>query len=119
MKEKNRTLSWLAGEMGKTFDGLKLSLVKGSLKYNDVITLSKVLGIKPGVLFETEEVAPEAPSKNAKTVYNDCLELVAILKSQLKDKDQIIALLKNKTIARSAFPFKSYYGPGINNHLTY
>ena len=37
LKNKNRSLSWLALEMGKSFDGLKLSLVKGSIKYLDII----------------------------------------------------------------------------------
>lgn len=94
LQEKNRSLSWLAAEMGKTFDGLKLSLVKGSLKYNDIITLLKLLDIKPGVLFGLPD--PPAKVKTETPEDKNCKEMVAALKSQLKDKDQIIALLMNR-----------------------
>ena len=45
LKERERTLSWLARQMDKTFDGLKLSLIKGSIKYTDLLRMAEVLGV--------------------------------------------------------------------------
>lgn len=104
LKEKNRSLSWLAEEMHKTFDGLKLSLVKGSLKYNDIVELAKILEVPPAVFFQAEpipEINLEANSESeivaeSKEIYRDlkaCKEMLAALKDQLKDKEMIISLL--------------------------
>ncbi|MES2458052.1 MAG: hypothetical protein V4594_21015 [Bacteroidota bacterium] len=45
LKERERPLSWLARQMDKTFDGLKLSLIKGSIKYTDLVRMAEVLGV--------------------------------------------------------------------------
>lgn len=102
LKEKNRSLSWLAEEMHKTFDGLKLSLVKGSLKYNDIIELAKILEVSPATFFQTAPI-PDNPKANPESVvlepkeiyhnFKACKEMLAALKDQLKDKDMIISLL--------------------------
>ena len=105
LKEKTRPLSWLAEEMGKTFDGLKLSLIKGSIKYNDIITMAKVLEVAPSIFFQSTTLAYDKKNNKSnltesKSEYNDlkselknCKEMVATLKDQLKDKERIISLL--------------------------
>ncbi|HMI00971.1 MAG TPA: hypothetical protein VK541_00735 [Pedobacter sp.] len=105
LKEKNRPMSWLADEMGKTFDGLKLSLVKGSIKYNDIIEMAKRLEVPPAVFFRTEHAYGDYNNGDsvlaeAKENYGDlkgnlknCKEMLAALKDQLKDKETIISLL--------------------------
>lgn len=105
LKDKNRPMSWLAEEMGKTFDGLKLSLVRGSIKYNDMIVMARVLEVSIDVFFP-EEVNPYSKGKNpiffsepteeyssTKTELKNCKEMIAILRDQIKDKEKIISLL--------------------------
>lgn len=99
LKEQNRSLSWLATEMGKTFDGLKLSLVKGSVKYIDLKKMAEILQI-PAASFFREEPLQENLLQEETPVYtslkselNSCKELADALKSQLKDKEHIIQLL--------------------------
>ena len=105
LKEKNRPMSWLAEEMGKTFDGLKLSLIRGSIKYNDIIAMASVLEVSVDVFFP-EEVNPYSNPKNpnflgepiteyasAKNELKNCKEMISILRDQIKDKEKIIALL--------------------------
>lgn len=105
LAEQNRSLSWLASEMGKTFDGLRLSLIKGSIKYIDIQKMAKVLNI-PVVRLFTEPAEfgatatnmilnepAEAYRINNKLALQNCQEMVDALKSQLKDKDKIITLL--------------------------
>lgn len=108
LKNKNRSLSWLATEMGKSFDGLKLSLVKGSIKYVDMVLMAEKLGVHPGELFENghrgysnEEwknalEEGETHYKNVKKELVACQELTEALKGQLTDKERIIALLHHK-----------------------
>lgn len=108
LKEKSRPMSWLADEMGKTFDGLKLSLVKGSIKYNDIIEMAKTLEVPPAVFFQTETVYADYHNggpvlAETKENYGDlkgnlknCKEMLAALKDQLKDKEMIISLLSKE-----------------------
>ncbi len=103
LAEKTRSLSWLAVQMGKTFDGLKLSLVKESLKYKDLSEMAKILEVSPNTFFQSK--FPTYISNNAENIadskadYEEKLnvkaykELVAALKDQLKDKEKIIALM--------------------------
>ncbi|PYF75825.1 hypothetical protein [Pedobacter nutrimenti] len=102
LKKKNRSLSWLAVEMDKTFDGLKLSLVKGSIKYNDIVSMSAILNVSPNVFFEQDKAAvkegtgpgeSETEYASLKNDLRNCRELSAALKDQLKDKEKIIGLL--------------------------
>lgn len=102
--EKNRTFTWLAEEMNKTFDGLKLSLTRESIKYKDLIAMSKALEVHPTTFFDKDS-SYSAANKNrettdAKSEYSDlknnlknCREMMATLKEQIKDKDKIISLL--------------------------
>lgn len=104
LKKKSRTFAWLAIEMKKTFDGLKLSLINESIKYKDILTMSKVLEVHPSVFFDPDETVVEQqpvqtvvktpPASDAEL--RACKELVVVLKDQLKDKETIISLLKNK-----------------------
>lgn len=105
LKEKNRSLTWLSTEMEKTFDGLKLSLTRGSIKYNDIITMAKVLEVPPATFFQTEVTpynnkASQSLAGDQKEEYSDlknnlknCKEMLTTLKDQIKDKDKIISLL--------------------------
>src|SRR5690606_14210575 len=99
-KKKNWSLSWLAAEMGKTFDGLKLSLIKGSIKYADIKRMAEVLHVSPAVFID------ETPSLNhlkedeshygIKNELESCRELAEALRSQLRDKEHIISLLSKE-----------------------
>jgi len=105
LKERNRTMSWLAKEMDRTFDGLKGSLVNGSIKYVDLVKLLDILSVSPQVLFEDPTYSQD--SKKTRTLLADnageylaikrdlanCTEIVAGLKSQIKDKEKIISLM--------------------------
>ena len=105
LKKKGRSMTWLAAEMGKTFDGLKLSLTRGSIKYNDIITLSKVLEVPPATFFQSTAIPysskiTESLVGDQKGEYSDlknnlknCKEMLTALKDQIKDKDKIISLL--------------------------
>lgn len=107
LKDKARSLSWLAVQMGKTFDGLKLSLVKESLKYKDLSEMARILEVSPNTFFQSElppytrvnsENIQDAKTAldekgNAKT-YKD---LVAALRDQLKDKEKIISLMSKNS----------------------
>ncbi|MCD0487271.1 hypothetical protein LPB86_03465 [Pedobacter sp. MC2016-14] len=103
---KNRSLTWLSKEMSKTFDGLKLSLNKETLKYKDLILMAKVLEVHPAMLFKSDSVVnygnndtypmlseEEAKYSDLKGNLKNCREMVSALKDQIKDKEKIIILL--------------------------
>jgi hypothetical protein len=102
LKDQNRSLSWLAGEMDKTFDGLKLGLVKGSIKYTDLQKMAEILHVRPAYFFEGDSAAENMledermPYHSLRTELTACKELVATLKSQLSDKEKIISLLSDR-----------------------
>ena len=96
LKARGRSKIWLAREMDMTFDGMKLALIRQSMKFYDLVKLSKILEISPAVLFDLPDTSPQpsapptlAYSKELKT----CEEMLKVCKSQLKDKDLIIELL--------------------------
>ncbi|HCN82178.1 MAG TPA: hypothetical protein DIT07_00965 [Sphingobacteriaceae bacterium] len=103
LKEENRSLSWLATEMDKTFEGLKLSLTKGSIKYNDLKQMALILKVPPARFFEDKVIQQKLSESligedlpyyaGLKNDLNSCKELVSTLKSQVKDKEKIIELL--------------------------
>lgn len=99
LKDQNRSMSWLALEMNKTFDGLKLSLVKESIKYTDIKRMAAILKIPASYFFQEEDwienmVAEEKIEYfSLKTELSSCKELTETLKSQLADKERIINLL--------------------------
>lgn len=108
LKERNRSLSWLASQIGKTFDGLRLSLIKESVKYSDLKKMAEALGVSPGVFFEPSYENYEDYVKSSMTMQEDvfvykttkteldaCRELAERLKDQIKDKERIIELLNN------------------------
>lgn len=107
LKSKSRSLRWLAAEMDKTPDGLKLSLIRHSIKYIDIITMSTILEVPISIFFETDphkdkledKTAPSEPKSediDLKSNLKTCRELIATLKDQIKDKDRIISLLDKK-----------------------
>jgi len=103
LNEETRSLSWLAKEMRKTPEGLKLSLTKCSIKYTDLKLMSKILKVSPAVFFEDKIVKQKISESLAEedvpgytmmqNDLNSCKELVSTLKSQVKDKEKIIQLL--------------------------
>lgn len=98
-------MTWLSIEMEKTFDGLKLSLTRGSIKYNDIIAMSKALEVPPATFFQTETTPNNHKGSQSlmgeqkgeyselKNNLKNCREMLTILKDQIKDKDKIISLL--------------------------
>nr|WP_068890175.1 hypothetical protein [Pedobacter panaciterrae] len=108
LTENGRSMTWLSQEMGKTFDGLKLSLVRESIKYKDIITLSKVLNVPPATFFQTIAIPynnelTESLVGDQKGEYTDlknnlknCKQMLTALKDQIKDKDKIISLLSKE-----------------------
>ncbi|TDQ09535.1 hypothetical protein [Pedobacter metabolipauper] len=104
LKEKSRSLTWLAFEMDKTFDGFKLSLTRGSIKYNDILRMARILEVNPSVFFETGGPIPHGENEQIQPVEKSdyivlkanltaCGEMLVVLKNQMKDKDKIISLL--------------------------
>ncbi|WP_316814750.1 hypothetical protein [Pedobacter nyackensis] len=101
LRDKHRSLSWLAVSMGKTFDGLRLSLINESIKYKDMLVMAEILNVSPCTFFRTPEDEFSTSQSNIVTEsvseYGDslksCKELAATLKDQLKDKERIISLL--------------------------
>lgn len=110
LKKNNRSLSWLSVEMNKTFDGLKLSLVKGSMKYNDLLLMAKILDVPPTIFFEetnpthcTEKdtlkaLDGEHQASNVEIDLKNHKELLIALKDQLRDKEMIISLLNKRSV---------------------
>jgi hypothetical protein len=98
LRRVKRSRSWLAGEMGMTPDGLRLSLIKRSIKYGDIVRVCEILGVRAGVLFGEGEVG-SSDSGVLKQVQDDDAhkrddrEMMRLLKAHIKDKDRIIALL--------------------------
>jgi hypothetical protein len=103
LKEKHRSLSWLAKGIGKTFDGLRLALINESLKYKDIVMMANLLEVHPSFFFETEPndaygqddilSEPKQEYGDFKGSLKTYKELVSALKDQVKDKERIISLL--------------------------
>lgn len=101
LKTKKRSLSWLALEMDKSIDGLRLSLVRESIKYTDINKMSTILEVSPAIFFEGGAPADKEIDRSQKlsdTVndYPDLKfnkEMIEMLKDQLIDKEKIITLL--------------------------
>jgi len=103
--EKDRPMTWLAEQIGRTYDGLRLSLIRKTIKYSDLVKVAKVLEVEPRIFFGDREPVPykESPVstlKEEEVKYADlkgnlknCKEMVAALKDQLKDKEKIISLM--------------------------
>lgn len=104
LKEKRRSVTWLAEEMGRTFDGLRTGLVNESVKYKDMVVMAEVLEVSPSRFFETNEeqldlqgnMVSEASSEYKSL--KSCEELVTTLKKQINDKERIITLLSKGNI---------------------
>lgn len=103
LKDQNRSLSWLAAEMNKTFDGLKLSLIKGSIKYTDIKKMAEVLKVPASTFFLEEGILENMVSEekveysSLRSELNSCRELATTLKNQVQDKERIIELLSRKS----------------------
>lgn len=105
LKQRKRPFSWLADQMGMTFDGFKLSLINTSIKHRDIELMAKILEVSPSRFFSTTTVnkgqlAAQSVAEVNITVQSElkqalksCKELNAALKDQIKDKDKIIALM--------------------------
>ncbi|EDM36310.1 hypothetical protein PBAL39_11417 [Pedobacter sp. BAL39] len=105
LKEKKKPMKWLAEAMGKTFDGLKKSLLNHSIKYSDIVLMAEILEVSPAIFFASEirpQKDPLLVTDDKETHENylslnrsldDCKELNRQLKDQLKDKELIISLI--------------------------
>lgn len=108
LADQNRTFSWLAKQMGKTFDGLKLSLIRESIKYKDIIRLAAILEVTVKELFVNSENNQNQekvgyPIKDLKSENNElknslknCSDMTTALKQQVKDKQTIIDLMNKR-----------------------
>lgn len=100
LKEKNRSLSWLAHGIGKTFDGLRLGLINESIKYKDIIMMANLLEVSPAFFFHTEAsnehlvAEPKSEYGDLKANLKTCKDLITTLKDQVKDKERIISMLE-------------------------
>ncbi|MGZ3999585.1 MAG: hypothetical protein ACXVIY_03105 [Mucilaginibacter sp.] len=111
LKEQSRSFSWLASEMDRTIDGLKLALINETIKYSDLKKLVKILNVPVTMLFEGETTVQNIkgsyntqasksvvaePDLEYKKENERLIEQVNQLKSQLDDKNEIISLMKGK-----------------------
>ena len=85
LKKKQRSLSWLAEQMNKTFDGLKLSVTKGSIKYNDLLLMAEVLDVEVSTFFGKKKQTKAVREESKK-------ELVgyAVVHLHLKVSDNLV-----------------------------
>lgn len=103
LKSKKRSLSWLSVEMDKSVDGLRLSLVRESIKYSDINRMAEILEVSPAAFFESgarpyKETGAASKLSGSDSEYSDLKYykgMCAILKDQLNDKEKIITLLSN------------------------
>lgn len=103
LKKKKRSMSWLAEEMGKSVDGLRLSLVRESIKYVDINKMAEILEVPAALFFpNSSELYQEISSVSKVSESGSEFEelkyykgMVALLKDQLNDKQKIITLLSN------------------------
>lgn len=112
LEEQQRSLSWLATEMGKTFTGLKMSLVNESIKYADLKKMVDILNIPITILFDgstsqkikgnynnqagTSMLLNDPEVKYKKIEVDGLKKQIQLLESKLVDKDKIIELLTKK-----------------------
>jgi hypothetical protein len=103
LRNKKRSLSWLSIEMDKSVDGLRLSLVRESIKYGDINRMAEILEVSPAAFFEKSakpyrEIGSVSKVSEPASQYSDLKYykgMCAILKDQLNDKEKIITLLSN------------------------
>lgn len=99
LEGQKRTLTWLSGEMDKTYTGFKLSLENETIKFSDLKKMLGILNISCSTLFDEKSpkkasyVAEQEPSY--KTERDLLKEQVQLLKSTIEDKNKIIELLTN------------------------
>jgi hypothetical protein len=96
LRRMKRSRSWLAGELGMTPDGLRLSLIRESIKYGDLVRVCEILGVRAGVLFGEGEGSDSGVLKQVQdddAHKRDDREIIRMLKAQIRDKDRIIELL--------------------------
>ncbi|ADY53384.1 hypothetical protein Pedsa_2845 [Pseudopedobacter saltans DSM 12145] len=108
LRERERSLSWLAQQVGKTFDGFRLSLIKESIKYTDLRRMAEVLEVPPSVLFisdikylkkkEDLKILEDQETSYTRLSADEEMqkEFIESLKNQIKDKNRIIELLSKK-----------------------
>jgi hypothetical protein len=113
LESRKRTMSWLASEMDRTLEGFKLSLKNETIKYSDLKKMISILDTPIQFFFEGNTTVQKIRG-NYNTQASDAMILhdpeaiykkmeveglqkqVALLESQLIDKDKIIELLSNK-----------------------
>lgn len=112
LEGQSRSFNWLAGEMDRTTDGLRLALVNESLKYSDIKKMVQLLKVPITVLFEQGasvqnikgnrnnqaggNMMLSEPAGEYKRENDLLKEQIEQLKDQLADKAKIIELLTQK-----------------------
>lgn len=111
LKRRDKTFKWLVGEVGISNDGLKAGLENETIKLKDFKKLLSVLNIPIENFFEGDtsiqsiKGTGNMQAGNNITADTDMLnkmeveglrKQVALLESQLADKDKIIELLTKK-----------------------
>jgi hypothetical protein len=109
LKDLDKPLSWLGLEMEMTYAGFRGSLLNESLKYGDLKKMAKILNVPISILFEgsTQKIKGNYNTQiNSSIVgeseaiygskYENILNENLFLKQQIKDKEEIIKLLKNQ-----------------------
>lgn len=113
LEKDNRSLNWLATQMDRTFDGLKLSLVKGTIKYTDILKMADILKVPAADFFPQQGTVTQIQSGKRNIQANNStvaepeggyhssrelllLEQIELLKNQIRDKERIIDLMSRK-----------------------
>lgn len=102
--EKERSLNWLAENIGRTGDGLRVGLNRESVKYKDLVAMAEKLQISPSRFFKptAQDLNPQQNVVSETTVeygrLKGCEELVTALRNQINDKERIITLLSKGKI---------------------
>ena len=112
LEEQKRTLTWLAGEMDRTYSGFKLSLENETIKYSDIKKMQELLNVPMTVLFDTSTTIYQKNKGGYNAVTNNSQvnedagiyknenqilrDKIVILENTIKDKQHIIDLLSKK-----------------------
>ena len=103
LNEQHKSKAWLSRQIKKTEAGMAYSFKVESIKYRDLKILAAALEISPALLFEdgyqnykTEQENaqlkdPAETYQNPEAELKNCREKIKSMKSQLIDKNKLIA----------------------------
>ena len=105
LKRKTRSMSWLAGQMDKSADGFRLSLMRGSIKFIDLKKMASILDV-PIERFFMEDPQKYDKSKSASRLsepeneYTDLKTSLVTAEEVLKQMRELEAATKARKMAR-------------------